>query len=350
MRKKRRIGAENAFHSLDELHAGDYVVHTIHGIGIFAGIENLKVSGMSKDYIKIKYAKQDVLYVPVTQLDLVSKYIGPKEDTKTVKLNRLGGKEWEKSRSKVRAAVADMAKELTELYAKRLNTPGFEFSPDIDMQSDFERRFEYVETDDQLRCIHEIKRDMEKPYPMDRLLCGDVGFGKTEVALRAVFKCIADGKQCAILVPTTILALQHYQTILKRFEGFPIEAGMLSRFCTKKEIEKKQNKNTHPLKQLLIIFSDCSIENPISPNTLFDFPKNIRNPAAAIDNKTTKTGYRHASKICTKFSCFLLHLKYKNSQVSPKCPVFSAKPTNEIYKSSNSISLQVFNAPEKLKP
>ncbi len=238
VRKKRRIGAENAFHSLDELHAGDYVVHTIHGIGIFAGIENLKVSGMSKDYIKIKYAKQDVLYVPVTQLDLVSKYIGPKEDTKTVKLNRLGGKEWEKSRSKVRAAVADMAKELTELYAKRLNTPGFEFSPDIDMQSDFERRFEYDETEDQLRCIHEIKNDMEKPFPMDRLLCGDVGFGKTEVALRAAFKCIADGKQCAILVPTTILAFQHYNTIVKRFDGFPVEIDMLSRFKTASQQKK----------------------------------------------------------------------------------------------------------------
>lgn len=238
MRKKRKNNAENAFHSLDELHSGDYVVHTIHGIGIFAGIENLKVSGMSKDYIKIKYAKQDVLYVPVTQLDLVSKYIGPKEDTKTVKLNRLGGKEWEKSRSKVRAAVADMAKELTELYAKRLNTPGFSFSPDIDMQSDFERRFEYDETEDQLRCIYEIKNDMEKPFPMDRLLCGDVGFGKTEVALRAAFKCIADGKQCAILVPTTILAFQHYNTIVKRFDGFPVEIDMLSRFRTPAQQKK----------------------------------------------------------------------------------------------------------------
>ena len=128
-----------------------------------------------------------------------------------------------------------MAKELIELYSKRLSVKGHAFSPDIDMQNDFERRFEFIETDDQLRCINEIKKDMEKPYPMDRLLCGDVGFGKTEVALRAVFKCVADGKQCAILVPTTILALQHYQTILRRFEGFPVEAAMLSRFCTKKE-------------------------------------------------------------------------------------------------------------------
>ena len=238
IRRRHSGKAKNAFHSLDELHTGDYIVHSFHGIGIFAGIENLKVSGVSKDYIKIKYAKQDVLYVPVTQLDLVSKYIGPREETKTVKLNRLGTKDWEKSRSKVRAAVQDMAKELTELYAKRLSTPGFAFSPDIDMQSDFERRFEYDETEDQLRCISEIKKDMEKPFPMDRLLCGDVGFGKTEVALRAAFKCIADGKQCAILVPTTILAFQHYNTIVKRFDGFPVEIEMLSRFRSASQQKK----------------------------------------------------------------------------------------------------------------
>ncbi len=232
---------KNAFNNLDELHRGEYVVHSAHGIGIFEGIQTLEASGTTKDYIKIRYDKGDNLYVPVTQLDQVSKYIGPKSDDKPLKLNKLGGKDWQKTRSRVKSAVKDMAKELIELYSKRISLKGHAFSQDIDMQNDFERRFEFVETDDQLRCIHEIKKDMEKPYPMDRLLCGDVGFGKTEVALRAVFKCIADGKQCAILVPTTILALQHYQTILRRFEGFPIEAGMLSRFCTKKEIEKTLN-------------------------------------------------------------------------------------------------------------
>ena len=232
---------KNAFNNLDELHRGEYVVHATHGIGIFEGIQTLEASGTTKDYIKIRYDKGDNLYVPVTQLDQVSKYIGPKNDDKPLKLSKLGGKDWQKARTKVKSAVKDMAKELIELYSKRIKVQGHAFSQDIDMQSDFERRFEFVETDDQLRCIHEIKKDMEKPYPMDRLLCGDVGFGKTEVALRAVFKCIADGKQCAILVPTTILALQHYQTILRRFEGFPIEAGMLSRFCTKKEIEKTLN-------------------------------------------------------------------------------------------------------------
>jgi len=225
------------FNSLEELVKGDYVVHSVHGIGIFDGIQKIETGGVVKDYIKIKYDKNDVLYVPVTQLDLVSKYIGPYEGARQVKLSRLGSAEWEKTKNRVRKSVKDMAKQLLALYAKRVSTKGFAFSKDIDMQNDFERRFEFEETEDQLRCVNEIKNDMEQPYPMDRLLCGDVGFGKTEVALRAAFKCVADGKQCAILVPTTILALQHYQTILKRFEGFPITAEMLSRFRTPKEQE-----------------------------------------------------------------------------------------------------------------
>lgn len=240
-KKKRRASFKKGqgLHSLDELHKGDYVVHAAHGIGIFDGIQKLEVGKITKDYIKIRYAKSDVLYVPVTQLDLVSKYIGPHEESgKSVKLNRIGGKEWEKTRARVRTAVKDMADQLIALYAKRQNTPGYAFSPDIDMQSDFERRFPYDETADQLRAIDEIKGDMEKSYPMDRLLCGDVGFGKTEVALRAAFKCAADGKQCAILVPTTILALQHYRTILNRFEGFPLETEMLSRFRTPRQQAK----------------------------------------------------------------------------------------------------------------
>ena len=238
LRKNRaRKSSKHAFNNLTELHRGEYVVHSVHGIGIFEGINSLEASGTIKDYIKIRYDKGDILYVPVTQLDQVSKYIGATSEEKTIKLNKLGGKDWAKTRNKVRSSVKDMAKDLIELYSKRLKIEGHAFSPDIDMQSDFERRFEFVETDDQLRCIKEIKDDMEKPYPMDRLLCGDVGFGKTEVALRAVFKCVADGKQVAILVPTTILALQHYQTILKRFDGFPVVTGMLSRFCTKKDID-----------------------------------------------------------------------------------------------------------------
>lgn len=232
-RRNKGFKARDTIHSLDELHKGDYIVHSVHGIGIFDGVTQLEANKIIKDYIKIKYAKSDVLYVPVTQLDLVSKYIGPHEDDKKpLKLNRLGGNDWEKSKSRVRSAVKDMADGLIKLYSERMHTEGFAFSPDIDMQADFEARFPFEETGDQLRSIDEIKNDMEKPYPMDRLLCGDVGFGKTEVALRAVFKCIADGKQCAILVPTTILALQHYQTIMSRFDGFPVEIEMLSRFRT----------------------------------------------------------------------------------------------------------------------
>ena len=227
---KKRFSGGKGIASLEELSKGDYVVHAVHGIGIFDGIKSMKVESATKDFIKINYRGNDVLYVPVTQLDLVSKYISPKDTDRAVKLNRLGTDEWKKTKSRVRAAVGDMAKKLTELYAKRLSANGFAFSPDIDMQNDFERRFEFDETDDQLIAIDEIKKDMEKHSPMDRLLCGDVGFGKTEVALRAAFKCVADGKQCAVLVPTTILAFQHYQTIKKRFDGFPVEIEMLSRF------------------------------------------------------------------------------------------------------------------------
>lgn len=234
-RKKR---SKEGFNSLDELHRGDYIVHSVHGIGIFDGITKLEVGGVTKDYIKIKYAKEDVLFVPVTQLDLVSKYVGPGEEGRAVKINKLGTQEWKKTRTRVRSAVKDMAKELIKLYAARQNAPGYAFMPDTDMQSDFERRFAYDETDDQLRSIYEIKHDMEKKCPMDRLLCGDVGFGKTEVALRAAFKCIAEGKQCAMLVPTTVLAFQHYQTIIKRFEGFPVEVEMISRFRTAKQQEQ----------------------------------------------------------------------------------------------------------------
>ncbi|MBR2411517.1 MAG: transcription-repair coupling factor [Clostridia bacterium] len=234
---KQRTKAANAFNSLEELHSGDYVVHEQHGIGVFQGIEKVKVNGATQDYIRIRYAGGGELFIPVTKLDMITKYIGPHEDGagKPVKLNRLGGHEWERTKNKVRGAVKDIAQELIKLYAQRQNSPGFAFSPDIDMQGDFEQRFEFDETDDQLRCIYEIKQDMEKHCPMDRLLCGDVGFGKTEVALRAAFKCICDGKQVAFLVPTTILALQHYRTILHRFEGFPIEAEMLCRFRTAKQ-------------------------------------------------------------------------------------------------------------------
>lgn len=236
IRKKNASG--KSILSIEEIARGDYVVHAAYGIGIFDGIKTMTVDGKIKDFIKINFRGSDVLYLPVTQLDLLSKYISPKDTDKPVKLNKLGTDEWNKTKRKVRSAVKDIAEELTKIYAKRMNTPGFAFSPDLDMQNDFERRFEFDETDDQLMAVNEIKGDMERPCPMDRLLCGDVGFGKTEVALRAAFKCIAEGKQCAILVPTTILAFQHYQTIKKRFDGFPIEIEMMSRFRTVTERNK----------------------------------------------------------------------------------------------------------------
>ncbi len=239
-KKHKKSTSKDSIHSLDELVVGDYIVHNVHGIGIFEGIHALDINDVHKDYIKIGYAKGDTLYVPVTQLDLVSKYIGPKEDSR-IKVNRLGSGDWSKTKAKVYASVQDMAKELIQLYAKRLSTKGYQFSEDTDMQRDFELRFPYEETEDQMRSADEIKGDMEKPSPMDRLLCGDVGFGKTEVALRACFKAICDSKQCAILVPTTVLAMQHYQTAKKRMEPFPVRVEMLSRFVSptkQKEILK----------------------------------------------------------------------------------------------------------------
>ncbi len=237
-RTKKRLKNAKEIGSLDELNAGDYVVHEAHGIGIFEGINRITNQGVTKDYIKIKYAKTDVLYVPVTQLDLVSKYIGSATENGAIKLNRLGTAEWQKTRKRVKAAVRDMAKQLTALYAKRMAVKGYAFGPDTDLQNDFERRFAYDETEDQLKCIDEIKRDMQREVPMDRLLCGDVGFGKTEVALRAAFKCISEGKQCALLVPTTILAMQHYNTIVQRFGEMPITVKLLNRFVTPKQQQK----------------------------------------------------------------------------------------------------------------
>lgn len=234
VKSSKRSKHAQALYSLSELAVGDYVVHRAHGIGVFEGVHKIDMQGIVKDYIKVRYAKKDTLYVPVTQLDLISKYIGPKEDA-VVKLSRLGGQEWQKTKARVRAAVRDMAKELIALYAARMQVKGHAFAADTEWQRDFEAHFAFEETEDQLRCIAEIKRDMERQAPMDRLLCGDVGFGKTEVALRAAFKCVSDSYQCALLVPTTILAWQHYQTVSQRMEGFPVRVELLSRFRTPKQ-------------------------------------------------------------------------------------------------------------------
>ena len=233
-RKPKKSGSTNRqkLNSFTDLVPGDLVVHDHHGIGRFIAMEQMKIDGAVKDYIKIAYAGTDVLFVPATQLDLVAKYIGNGGEDATVKLHKMGGETWQKTKAKARKAAKDMAAQLIQLYAARKRQSGYAFAADTPWQAEFEDNFPYAETDDQLRCIADIKNDMESPIPMDRLLCGDVGFGKTEVALRAVMKAIMDNKQVAILVPTTVLAQQHYQTAVKRFRGFPVNVDVLSRFRT----------------------------------------------------------------------------------------------------------------------
>ena len=234
-RKSRPQKMSNAerIKSYSEIKPGDYIVHAHHGIGKFIGLETLVVSGNHKDYLHIRYSAEDKLFVPADQIDLIQKYVASGE--KEPKLHKLGGVAWKRTKSKVSAAVKDIAEDLIKLYAERELERGHAFAEDDDMQMAFENAFPYDETEDQLRSIIEIKKDMEKIRPMDRLLCGDVGYGKTEVALRAAFKAVSDGKQTAILVPTTILAQQHYETMKERFSGFPVEIALLNRFRTKKQ-------------------------------------------------------------------------------------------------------------------
>ncbi len=230
-RKAKKTAATNRqkLNSFTDLSPGDLVVHENYGIGRFVAMEQIKLDNALKDYIKIAYQGSDTLFVPATQLDLVSKYIGGGEDT-NIRLNKIGTEAWQKTKAKAQKAAKDMAGELIKLYAARKRQEGFAFAADSPWQAEFEDNFPYPETDDQLRCISEIKSDMESPVPMDRLLCGDVGFGKTEVALRAVRKAVMDSKQVAILVPTTVLAQQHYQTAVARFRCFPVNIDVLSRF------------------------------------------------------------------------------------------------------------------------
>lgn len=217
-----------------DLKPGDYVVHSTHGIGQYVGIHTLVVDNIRKDYIKIKYKDDDFLYIPTNQLENIRKYMGGGEDT-TPKLNRLGSKDFEKTKARVKSSLRDIAKGLIELYAKRRKQVGFKFSPDTVWQTQFEEQFPYQETDDQIRCIAEVKKDMESERPMDRLLCGDVGYGKTEVAIRAAFKAVMDSKQVAYLVPTTVLAEQQYKTFAERMKDYPVRVAILNRFKTTKE-------------------------------------------------------------------------------------------------------------------
>lgn len=237
-KRPRRQTMANAerLKSYTDLKPGDYVVHVNHGIGKFIGMQTLTVDGVHQDYMTIDYQDNAQLFIPVTQLNLIQKYVSSED--KKPKINKLGGSEWAKTKSKVAAKIEDIADELVDLYAKRSAEKGYAFPVDDSLQHDFENDFPYAETPDQLRTIEEVKHDMEKPRPMDRLLVGDVGYGKTEVALRAAFKAVEAGKQVAFLVPTTILAQQHYDTMVSRFEGYPINVEMFSRFRTTKQIHQ----------------------------------------------------------------------------------------------------------------
>lgn len=268
-KRARRQTVSNAerLKSYSDLKTGDYVVHANHGIGKYIGMETLEVDGVHQDYITILYQNDDKLFIPVTQLNLIQKFVA--SEAKTPKVNKLGGSEWSKTKRKVSSKIEDIADDLIQLYADRDSEKGYAFPPDDAYQKEFEDAFPYSETDDQLRSTAEIKHDMEKTRPMDRLLVGDVGYGKTEVALRAAFKAINNNKQVAFLVPTTILAQQHYETMLDRFEGFPVEVGLLSRFRTKKQqnetIEKIKHGQidivvgTHRLLSQDITFSDLGL-------------------------------------------------------------------------------------------
>ena len=266
-REKRAKGS--AAISVDEIKEGDYVVHVNYGIGIFKGIVTKTVENVKSDYLAIQYSDGE-LFVPVDKIHFLTRYMSPESADREIKLNSFSStKAWERTKSRAKESVREVARELASVYSQRLSEIGHSFGPDDDLQSLFEMKFEFEETEDQLAAIGEVKRDMQSVHPMDRLLLGDVGYGKTEVALRGVFKCVEEGKQCAILVPTTILALQHYQTMVKRFEGFPVTIEMLSRFrtSTQKTKIKKDLRNgvidvivgTHGLISDNVAFKDLGL-------------------------------------------------------------------------------------------
>ena len=212
------------------------MVHVHHGVGRYLGVETLEVGEQHRDYIKLQYKGTDQLFVPVDQMDQVQKYVASED--KSPRLNKLGGTEWKKTKAKVQQSVEDIADELIDLYKQREMSVGYQFGPDTEEQSTFELDFPYELTPDQSKSIEEIKGDMERERPMDRLLCGDVGYGKTEVAVRAAFKAVMEGKQVAFLVPTTILAQQHYETLIERMQDFPVEIQLISRFRSTKEVKE----------------------------------------------------------------------------------------------------------------
>lgn len=282
--RRQKLSNAERIKSYSELKIGDYVVHVNHGIGKYLGIETLLINGIHKDYLHIRYQGTDKLYVPVEQIDLVQKYVG--SEGKEPKIYKLGGSDWKKVKTKVQKSVQDIADDLIKLYAEREAAVGYQFSPDGDMQREFETSFPYQETEDQIRSIFEIKKDMEKAKPMDRLLCGDVGYGKTEVAIRAAFKAIADGKQVALLVPTTILAQQHYETIRERFQDYPINIGLLSRFRSKKQ-------QTETLKGL----KAGTVDIVIGTHRILSKDVNYRDLGLLIIDEEQRFGVTHKEKI-----------------------------------------------------
>ncbi|WP_434510847.1 transcription-repair coupling factor [Desulfitobacterium sp. AusDCA] len=270
-----------------DLKPGDYVVHVHHGIGKFLGIERLNVGGVEKDYFTVKYAGEDRLYVPLDQLNLLQKYLGSDAET-LPKLYKLGGSDWKKVKSKAKSAIKEMAFDLVKLYAEREAVQGFSFSPDNVWQQEFEEKFPYQETPDQLQCIDEVKKDMLRQRPMDRLLCGDVGYGKTEVALRAAFKAVTDSKQVAVLVPTTILAQQHFNTFRERFMGYPVTIEMLSRFRTAKE-----------QKAIIQGLKDGSIDIVVGTHRLVSNSVKFKDLGLLVIDEEQRFGVSHKEKLKT---------------------------------------------------
>lgn len=285
-KKTRQIYNKDAerIGSVFELEIGDFVVHSSHGIGQYFGINTLEVEGIKKDYLLIKYKGEDKLFVPVEQVHNLQKFIGSEE--KRPKINKLGGSEWQRTKARVQQSIEDMSEELLELYAQRTMNPGFAFSPDDFMQQEFEENFPFEETEDQLKSIEAVKKDMEKPTPMDRLLCGDVGYGKTEVAMRAAFKAVRDSKQVAVLVPTTILAEQHFQTFTKRFADFPVNVEVLSRFKSAKE-EKEIKENTAQGKIDILIGTHKLLSNTLK----------FKDLGLLVVDEEQRFGVKHKEKI-----------------------------------------------------
>ncbi|HIV74475.1 MAG TPA: transcription-repair coupling factor [Candidatus Pseudogracilibacillus intestinigallinarum] len=282
--KNQHISNAERIKNYQELKIGDYVVHRNHGIGKYVGIDTLKVNKLHKDYLLIQYSGDDKLYVPIDQIDLVQKYVG--SEGKEPRLYKLGGTEWTKVKRKVQSSVEDIADELIKLYAEREAQKGFAFEKDSSLQHDFENAFPYQETADQLQSIEEIKQDMERERPMDRLLCGDVGYGKTEVAIRAIFKAVAEGKQAAVLVPTTILAQQHYQTMVERFQDYPINIGLLSRFRTRKQ----QNETIAGIKE-------GTIDIVIGTHRLLSKDVQYKDLGLLVVDEEQRFGVKHKEKI-----------------------------------------------------